>query len=341
MVKSLALIGPLADNQKELLGCWDCEGKTDEAVTVRKGLENKIPSKRIHYANGCDIDGSSRKEFAKAVEIAKRSDVAVVVVGESADMSGEAACRSSLGLPGVQRELVQAVHETDTPVVVVLMNGRPLSIPWIAEHVPAILETWQLGTQSGHAIADVIFGDVNPSGKLPITFPRTVGQVPIYYNYKNTGRPPGAAKYTSKYLDLQSTPLFPFGYGLSYTRFDYSDLKIETEREDEITTVSIHAMVRNRGEVYGEEVVQLYIQDVAASITRPVKELKGFHRVGLAPGERKNVKFEVTHEHLGFYDERMNYVVEPGLFKVWVGPNSIDGLEGHFEIRNGESSDQD
>lgn len=333
-ISSLAVIGPLADNQEDPLGCWDCEGRAEDVIPVLEGLKRKIPLKRLHYEKGCDIDGNDMKGIARAVKVAKEADVAILVVGESAEMSGEAACRSSLDLPGVQKELVQAVHETGTPVVVILMNGRPLSIPWIAEHVPAILETWQLGTQCGHAVADVIFGDVNPSGKLPVTFPRTVGQVPIYYNYKNTGRPPGAAKYTSKYLDLPVTPLFPFGYGLSYTRFDYSDLKIETEKEEKLTTTTVNVTVRNRGDVYGEEVVQLYVQDVVASLTRPVKELKGFSRIGLEPGERKKVGFELTQENLGFYDERMNYVVDPGLFRVWIGPNSIEGMEGRFEILN-------
>ena len=331
-IGSLALIGPLADNQKELLGCWDCEGRTDEAVTIRKGLQNKIPSKRIHYEKGCDIDGSDIKGIVRAVKQAKESDVAILVVGESADMSGEAACRSSLDLPGVQSELVQAVHETGTPVVVVLMNGRPLAVPWLAEHVPAIIEAWQLGTQCGHAIADVIFGDVNPGGKLPVTFPRNVGQVPIYYNFKNTGRPPGAAKYTSKYLDVPMTPLYPFGYGLSYTEFKYDDLQIESAGKGTAFTVSVRASVKNTGDIYGEEVVQLYLRDVQASVTRPVKELKGFRRIRIDSGKKEYVEFVLTHQDLGLYDESLNYVVESGFFKVWIGPNSVDGLQAEFKL---------
>ena len=226
--------------------------------------------------------------FDEAVRIARDSDVVIVAVGESAEMSGEAASRSSLDLPGRQLDLVKALHATGKPIVVVLMNGRPLTINWVAENVPAILETWFAGTQAGNAIADVLFGDVNPGGKLPVTFPRSVGQVPLYYNHKNTGRPPDAKnKYTSKYLDVAWTPLFPFGYGLSYTKFKFTAPLLSAQRIRPDGSLTVTVEVENTGNRAGDEVVQLYIRDVAASVTRPVKELKGFQRITLQPGETK------------------------------------------------------
>ncbi|UCE07702.1 MAG: beta-glucosidase BglX, partial [bacterium] len=280
-INSVAVIGPLANNRKAPLGCWSCEGRTEDVVTVLEGIKKKIPHERIHYAKGCEIEGNSLNAISEAVKIAKDAAVALVVIGESADMIGEASSRSSIDLPGLQKDLVKAIYETGTPTIVVLMNGRPLTIPWIAEHVPAILETWFLGVQSGNAIADVIFGDFNPGGKLPVTFPRTVGQVPIYYNHKNTGRPPSNERYTSKYLDLPVTPLFPFGYGLSYTKFKYDDLRISIKENDNPVIVTVSVEVQNVGDRTGDEVVQLYIRDLVGSITRPVKELKGFRRITL------------------------------------------------------------
>ena len=219
----------------------------------------------------------------------------IVAVGESAEMSGEAASRSSLDLPGRQLDLVKAIQATGKPVVVVLMNGRPLSINWIAENIPSILETWFAGTQAGNAIADVLFGDVNPGGKLPVTFPRSVGQVPLYYNHKNTGRPPDTNnKYTSKYLDVPWTPLFPFGYGLSYTRFKFNSLQLSAQRIRPEGSLTVTVELENVGQRAGDEVVQLYLRDVFASVTRPVKELKGFQRVTLQPGEKKRVEFKLT-----------------------------------------------
>jgi beta-glucosidase len=269
----------------------------------------------------------------EAVRIAREADVVVVAVGESADMTGEAASRASLDLPGSQLELVKAVIAIGKPTVVVLMNGRPLTINWIAENAPAILETWFAGIQAGNAIADVLFGDVNPGGKLPVTFPRTVGQVPLYYAHKNTGRPADPNnKYTSKYLDIPVTPLFPFGYGLSYTRFRLTDLRVGAPniRADGRLTVSVD--VENTGKREGDEVVQLYIRDVAASVTRPVKELKGFERITLRPAEKRRVQFTLAPEQLGFYNREMRFVVEPGEFKVFVGTSSVGGLESHFRV---------
>jgi beta-glucosidase len=254
-------------------------------------------------------------------------------VGESADMSGEAASRSSLDLPGRQLDLVRVIQATGKPTVVVLMNGRPLTINWIAENSPAVLETWFAGSQAGNAIADVLFGDVNPGGKLPVTFPRAVGQEPLYYNHTNTGRPPDAKnKYTSKYLDVDWTPLFPFGYGLSYTKFEITNLRLSAQRIPSNGKVTVSVDVRNTGKRAGDEVVQLYIRDVAASVTRPVKELKGFQRVTLQPGETRRIEFLLSAEQLGFWNRQMRFVVEPGEFKVMVGSNSEDLIEARFDV---------
>jgi beta-glucosidase len=333
-VRTVAVIGPLADDRRNLLGPWSADGRAEDVVTILDGIKAKLgPTARVLHARGCEVSGEATEGIAEAVRAARRAEVAIVVVGESADMSGEAASRASLDLPGRQAELVRAIHATGTPTVVVLVNGRPLAIPWIAEHVPAILETWFAGIEAGHAIADVLFGDVNPGGKLPVTFPRSVGQIPIYYNHKRTGRPPSPTdKYTSKYLDELTTPLFPFGHGLSYTEFRLANLQLSARRirSDERVTVSVE--VENIGSRAGDEVVQLYIRDVAASVTRPVRELKGFQRITLRPGERRRVAFTLGPEHLGFYDRRMRFVVEPGEFRIFVGTSSIGGLEASIEV---------
>ena len=332
-VKSVALIGPLADDQKNMIGSWSGDGRAEDAVSLLQGLKQKLPEATINYAQGCDVHCSQTKGFADAVKVANNSDIVIIAVGESAEMSGEAASRTSLDLPNQQLALVKAVLETGKPTAVVLMNGRPLTIPWLAENSPAILEAWFAGTQAGHAIADVLFGDVNPGGKLPVTFPRTVGQVPIYYNYLNTGRPPDVNnKYTSKYLDSPWTPLYPFGYGLSYTKFRISDLRLsQTQiRPDGNLTVSVD--VQNVGSVAGDEVVQIYVRDLVASVSRPVKELKGFQRLTLQPGERNRVTFVLKSDDLGFYNREMKFVVEPGHFRVMVGSSSEDVIERNFEV---------
>jgi beta-glucosidase len=275
----------------------------------------------------------SNAGFDEAVYLAKQSELAILFVGETADMVGEAASRSSLDLPGRQLELVQAIYATGKPTVVVLVNGRPLSIGWIVNNVPAILESWMGGSQSGNAIADILFGDVNPSAKLPVTFPRSVGQVPMYYNYMNTGRPPEAEnRYTSKYFDLPWTPLFPFGYGLSYTKFKITNLQLSAPRIDANGKLTVSVEVENAGARAGDEVVQLYIRDPVASMTRPVKELKGFQRVTLQPGQKRRVEFVLGREHLGFWNREMRYVVEPGEFRVMVGSSSADVIEAKFEV---------
>lgn len=337
-VATIAVIGPLADNQKDVIGNWHGAGDFNDAVSLLTGIKERAgDSIEILYAKGSGIDDDSTQGFTEAVETANKADLVILAIGEAETMSGEAASRSSIDLPGVQLELAKEIHKTGKPVAVVLMNGRPLAINWLDENVPAILETWFLGTQAGNAIADVLFGDYNPSGKLPMTFPRSVGQVPIYYNMKNTGRPISDNKYTSKYLDIPNTPLYPFGYGLSYTTFEYSDIEMDKNSMGDDDKITASITVKNIGKYAGEEVVQLYIRDLVGSVTRPVKELKGFQKINLGPGESKKVDFEITPEKLAFYRRDMTFGVEPGEFKVFIGTNSVDVKEAEFEF-NGATS---
>lgn len=333
-VKTIAVIGPLADNQPDLLGCWSFTGEPEDVVTILDGIKRKVSMKtRILYSKGCELEGTAKTEFEDAAKKAKEADVAILVVGEGRFITGEASSRSTLDLPGVQDELVKTVFETGVPLVLVLVNGRPLSISWVAEHVPAILEAWHPGIQGGNAVADILFGDYNPAGRLPVTFPRTVGQVPIYYNYKNTGRPASSERWTSKYIDLPVTPLFPFGHGLSYTNFEYSNLRIVPDRIKVNGKVKVTVDIQNVGARKGDEVVQLYIRDVVASVTRPVKELKGFKRITLEPGEKRSVEFTLGLEELAFTNIDMKRVIEPGAIEVMVGKSSEDiQLKGKFEI---------
>ncbi len=333
-IHSIALIGPLADDQENLLGPWSPNGISKNVVTVFQGIRNKVSSGTIiNYAKGCGILDTSTAGFKDAIENAKKSDVAVLVVGESREMSGEAASRAFIDLPGVQNELIKKIYETGVPVVVILMNGRPLTINWISQNVNAILETWYLGDQTGNSIADVLFGDYNPSGKLTVTFPRSVGQIPIYYSHKNTGRPPDPNdKYTSKYIDSPVTPLYPFGYGLSYTTFDFSNLKIDKTTISTNGSAIVSVDVTNTGTTTGTEIVQLYIRDIVASVTRPVKELKGFKRIQLRPGETKKVQFTVTAGMLSFYNSEMKKIIEPGKFDIMVGNNSDNVLTTSLEV---------
>lgn len=326
-VQTIAVIGPLAHNREHPLGPWAFDGRSENVVTVLEGIRKKVRSDtRVTYAQGCDLEGDSDDGFAEAIQVACNSDVVVMVVGEGEHMSGEAHSRSSLGLPGVQQQLLKVIHETQKPMVVVVMNGRPLVMNWMDENVSAILEVWHLGIQSGTAIGDILFGSNNPSGKLPVSFPRSLGQVPIYYNRKNTGRPPEFAEgHASNYLDVPVTPLYPFGYGLSYTEFKYGDVEVEPKviTPDGQTTVRI--TLTNSGDHAGEEVVQLYVRDMVGSVTRPVKELKGFQRVFLNPGEQMQISFTLNAEQLKFYDADMRFRAEPGEFQVWVGPDSTRG----------------
>lgn len=333
-IGSIAVIGPLADDKRSPLGWWSGDGRDEDTVTPLAGIRSKVsPQTKVTYAKGTEITGDSDAGFAEAVAAARNSDVALVFVGESKDMVGEAASRASLDLPGRQMDLVKAVARAGKPTIVVLVNGRPPAIGWIVDNVPAILESWMGGTESGNAIADILFGDVNPGGKLPVTFPRLTGQVPIYYNHTNTGRPPDANnRYTSKYFDAPWTPQFPFGFGLSYTQFRISNVQLSATQIPAKGTLRVTAEVENVGKRAGDEVVQLYIRDVAASIVRPVKELKGFQRVTLQPGEKRRVEFVLGPEHLGFYNREMNFVVEPGEFRVMVGANSHDVIEQKFAV---------
>ena len=333
-IGTLALIGPLAADSANMLGPWAGAGKSADVVTVLTGIGIHAGLQtRIVVEKGCDIESYDTSRFANAVSAAKQSDAVVLVAGEDRSMSGEAASRSGIGLPGVQRELIERIISTGKPVVLVLMNGRPLAIPWEADHVPAILEAWYPGIQAGNAIAGILFGDVNPGGKLPVSFPRSVGQVPLYYNHKRTGRPESTEDhYTSKYIDLKNSPQFPFGFGLSYTRYRYSDLRVEKKRVSMSDTVRVSVRVENTGKVEGDEIVQLYIHDEVASVTRPVEELKGFRRIHLAPNESRVVHFALTAGDLAFYDAGMKLVTEPGVFTVFVGPNSVDREETKFEL---------
>ena len=333
-VRSIAVIGPLADNPGDLLGSWHAMGRPEDVVTVLAGIRRRAgPAVTVTYAQGSTVTGQEQDGFAGAVEVARAADVAIVVVGEREFETGEAASRASLDLPGVQQQLIEAVHGTGTPVVAILMSGRPLAIPWLAEHVPAIVQAWHPGIQGGHAVADVLWGDVNPGGKLPVSFPRSVGQVPIYYASDVTGRPATAEKFTSKYLDLPTTPLYPFGHGLSYTTFAYGDLALSADTIAPGDSITVTATVTNTGKVAGAEVVQLYIRDRVASVVRPVKELEGFARIVLEPGERETVRFTLGPRELGFYNGDMRWVVEPGVFTVWIGWSSAEGLEDSFVVR--------
>jgi len=333
-ISSIAVVGPLADDRRAPLGWWSGDGHDEDTVTALAGIRAKVsPQTKVIYAKGCEILGDSTTGFAEAVSAARQADIAIVFVGEAKEMVGEAASRSSLDLPGRQMDLVKEVAATGKPTIVVLINGRPPTIGWIVDKVPAILEAWMGGTEAGNAIADVLFGDVNPGGKLPVTFPRVVGQVPIYYNHLNTGRPPEANnRYTSKYLDVPWTPQFPFGYGLSYTQFKMTNLQLSEQQIKTDGTLRISVDVENIGKRSGDEVVQLYIRDVAASMARPIKELKGFKRITLKPGEKQRVEFILGPEHLGFYNREMKFVVEPGEFKVMLGSSSEDVVEKSFVV---------
>lgn len=340
-VKTIAFIGPMVKLHKENRGAWSVNlsdvDYSQQVVSQWDGLKNRLGKDvRLVYAQGCTVEGGGREGFAQALDVAQAADVIVVSVGERWNQSGEAKSRSNLDLPGVQEDLVRALHATGKPMVVVLNAGRPLVFNWIADNVPAILYTWWLGDEAGNAIADVLLGEVNPSGKLPMTFPRSVGQIPIYYNQFNTGRPAPESPttgYTTGYIDLHSTPRYPFGFGLSYTSFAYSDLVLDrpTLRGNDALRVSMQ--LRNTGKVAGEEVVQLYLRDRVGSVVRPVRELKDFQKVHLAPGERKTLHFVIDREKLSFYDEQLRWISEPGEFDLMLGASSTDiRLRSQFEL---------
>ncbi|MCA9946131.1 MAG: glycoside hydrolase family 3 C-terminal domain-containing protein, partial [Anaerolineales bacterium] len=335
----LAVIGPLANNRADLLGCWSLHTHPEDVETVLEGLAAYLPEDGWPHVEGCPIRQDAPTDIPAAVAAAEAADVVLLVLGESADMSGEGHSRTHLGLPGRQQELVDAVAATGKPLVCVLMSGRPLVIPQLAGQVQALLAAWHGGIRAGRAIADILFGAVNPSGKLTASWPRSEGQIPVYYAHKNTGRPASEAGtkqfaelFKSVFIDEPNSPLFAFGYGLSYTHFTYADLHIaQTELTGDDTLV-VSATVTNCGERAGAEVVQLYVRDLVGSVTRPVKELKGFQKIYLEPGEQRTVRFEVPVGELGFTGREMRYVVEPGSFQLWLGPNSTEGLVGDFVI---------
>lgn len=355
--KKIALIGPLADSRNNMLGTWAPTGDVKLAVTIREGFKNVAPNATIQYAKGANI--SDDPEFAKhvnvfgprieiderspevmlkeAVDVAKNSEVVVVVVGEATEMSGEAASRTDLSIPESQKKLIKVLIETGKPVALVLMSGRPLTIPEEFELPVAILQVWHPGLEAGNAIADVVFGDYNPSGKLTATWPRNVGQIPIYHSVKNTGRPaPGSEefqKFKSNYLDSPNSPLLPFGYGLSYTTFAYSNLRLDKTTIGQNESISATVTIANTGDYDGEEVVQLYLRDVVRSITPPKRELKGFQKITLKKGERKEVTITLAPDDLKFYNSHLDFVAEPGEFEVFVGTDSDAQLSKTFTLK--------
>lgn len=347
--QKIAVIGALANDKTSPLGSWRIAADDNTAVSVLEGLEN-YKGNQLNYAKGADvsigrtqfiwetkINTTDKSGFEEAIAIAKQADIVVMVLGEHGLQSGEGRSRSDIGLPGVQQELLEAIFKVNPNVVLVLNNGRPLAIPWADEHIPAIVEAWQLGTQSGNAIAQVLYGDYNPSGKLPMTFPRNVGQVPIYYNYKNTGRPvmnePDSV-FWSHYIDEKNTPLYPFGYGLSYSKFEYSDMQLTSNSFAKNGKIEVSVNIKNTGKVTGKEVVQMYIRDLIGSTTRPVKELKGFEMIELNPNETKKVVFLIDEKTIQYFTANAKWESEPGDFKVFIGGSSAKTLERDFQYFN-------
>lgn len=328
--KTVALIGPMVKERNSVNGGWGGRGDRQRSVTLFEGLEKKYGNSNVRflYAEGCDLRKPGTAGFAQAVSVARQADVILVAAGEDQNWSAEAACRTDITLPASQRDLLKELKKTGKPIGLVLMNGRPLELTWEDENMDAILEAWYPGTMGGHAIADVIAGDYNPAGKLTMSFPRSVGQLPLYYNHKNTGRPlpPDNPKmdYKSSYIDCPNSPLYPFGYGLSYTSFEVDNLKLDKEELKKGETLTVTVDVANIGKVGGEEVVQLYIRDLVGSVTRPVKELKGFQKLYLKAGEKKSLTFVLTEEDLAFCGADMKMQVEPGEFRLWVGTSSAD-----------------
>jgi len=337
--KTIALIGPFIKAVRDNLGFWSYQWPDDSGriVTQWQGVQNKLGSNaKLLYAQGCGINDSSQAGFEEAIDIAKQADVVILSVGEASDWSGEAKSRSNIRLPGMQEDLVKAIYATGKPIVVLINAGRPLIFNWTADHIPAILYTWWLGTEAGDAISDVLFGDYNPSAKLPISFPRTEGQIPIYYNYFKTGRPATSDSdrfYRSAYIDLSIYPRFPFGYGLSYTSFDYGDITLSNTTMKANQSIRATVTLKNTGNYDGEETVQFYVQDIVGSVVRPVKELKGFQKVFLTKGESKQVSFTIDVNKLKFYSSAREYIYEPGDFKVYIGSNSQDVKEASFKLQ--------
>jgi len=343
----IAVIGPLADAPWDQLGMWTVDGRVEDSVTPLQALKTYAgDSNRILYAPGLQTSRTMNRDgFQQAIRIAEEADVLLLFLGEEQILSGEARCRAFLSLPGLQEELVDTLAGLGKPVVAVILAGRPLTFQPVAEKADAVLYAWHQGTMAGPALADLIFGEVSPSGKLTVTFPRTVGQIPIYYNHKNTGRPPlphqlgipmgtpmNPTGFTSKYLDVDHTPEYVFGYGLSYTTFSYANLRLSRREIHMNENLVLTADITNSGDMEADEIVQLYIRDLAAGNTRPVRELKGFKRVGLKPGETATVTFTLNRDDLAFYHPELGFIAEPGEFTVWIGPNSKEGLFSRFTL---------
>ncbi|MGA9651240.1 beta-glucosidase BglX [Pedobacter sp.] len=356
---TIGLIGPLADNTANMYGTWSVAALFDKSVTVLQGLKNAIGNDaKILTARGSNFladsvaehryvnihnptykrDSRTEEEMIKeALKVAEKSDVIVATIGEGSEFTGEASSVTDIQIPETQKNLLKALAKTGKPIVLVLFTGRPLALKWEQENIPAILNVWFPGSEAGNSIADVLFGKVNPSGKLSTTFPQNVGQVPLYYAHKNTGRPLAEGKwfekFRSNYLDVSNDPLYPFGFGLSYTTFGYSDVKLSSNTLSKGKSITASITLNNTGKYEGKEVVQLYIQDLVGSITRPVKELKGFQKVSLKPGESKNITFTISENDLKFYNSDLKFVAEPGDFKVFIGSNSRDVKEASFLLK--------
>jgi beta-glucosidase len=351
--QKVAFIGPLVKDQRNLIGSWSGAGDWKKATSIWQALETKYGANKFLYTKGCNLvddkplieklnlndaelslDATLPDDLVKeAVRTAEQADVVVAVLGESCAFTGEASCRTEIGLFHQQVALLKALKKTGKPLVLVLMNGRPLTIRYENNIVDAILETWFGGTEAGPAIVETLFGDSNPSGKLTMSFPVNVGQIPIYYNHKNTGRPfDDKEKYRSKYLDASNSPLFPFGYGLSYTNFEYGAVSLSSQTLKPSETLEVTTTVKNAGKRAGVETMQLYTRDMVGSITRPVKELKGFQKVELKPGEEKTIRFSLTSDDLRFYNADLEFKTEPGEFKVFCGPNSENVKEASFRL---------
>lgn len=354
----IALIGPMGDSRVNMSGTWCVAARDEDYLSLREGLEFSVgDDAEILYSKGSNLcsdpeleqralgwkelhrDERSDEELLRdALQVAREADVIIAALGESAEMSGESSCRVDIGIPDVQRRLLEALVATGKPVVLVLFNGRAMTIDWESTHVPAILDVWFGGSEAGLAISDVLFGDVNPSGRLPVTFPKSIGQVPLYYAHKSTGRPLDEdndwfTKFRSNYLDVDNDPTYPFGYGLSYTTFDYSPVTLSSTSMSEDGSITASVVLTNNGPVRGKEVIQMYIRDIYASITRPVRELKGFTKVELEPGQSQTISFTIDRETLSFYNEALEHVAEPGDFQVFIGPDSTTSNSADFTLQ--------
>jgi len=351
--KSIALIGPLADDAANMLGAWGAKGSPDDVITLRAALVKKLGADRVHYVKGTEIIGGSEAQIADAVNAAQQSDIVLLALGESGpEMTGEATSVAHLELPGHQEKLLEAVVATGKPVVLILFHGRPLTIPFASEHVPAILAAWFPGVQAGPALVRTLYGDANPAGRLTVTWPRAVGQEPLYYNALNTGRPAGTFdlthppsgddKYVSRYIDEQNSPQYPFGFGLSYSTFRYgqpqlsatqlSTKKLNADLANSGAALTVTADVTNTSSRAGDEVVQLYIRFQGTSVSMPIRELKGFERITLSAGETKKVAFQLPAETFAFWNEQNKFAAEPSSVTVWVSPNSTEGSEAKLNI---------